>query len=123
MLYTSVDVYKRQQQQDKGAEYAKEEAETQKGLEDLLALNDSELPKEENPIDHVGRLKAQPLLELILPKDRALSEKHANEKEMLSARAKMCIRDRNHLGLPQKETVAFPGSIAFVDIAVDQVRV
>ena len=76
------------QQQDKGAEYAKEEAETQKGLEDLLALNDSELPKEENPIDHVGRLKAQPLLELILPKDRALSEKHANEKEMLSARAR-----------------------------------
>ena len=76
------------QQQDKGAEYAKEEAETQKGLEDLLALNDSELPKEENPIDHVGRLKAQPLLELILPKDRALSEKHADEKEMLSARAR-----------------------------------
>ncbi|MFR9062443.1 MAG: hypothetical protein ACLVJO_01045 [[Clostridium] scindens] len=35
-------------------------------MEDLLALNDSELPKEENPIDHVGRLKAQPLLELIL---------------------------------------------------------
>ena len=44
--------------------------------------------KRENPIDHVGRLKAQPLLELILPKDRALSEKHANEKEMLSARAR-----------------------------------
>ena len=28
------------------------------------------------------------MLELILPKDRALSEKHANEKEMLSARAR-----------------------------------
>lgn len=76
------------QQQDRGAEYAKEEAKTQKGLEDLLALNDSELPKEENPIDHVGQLKAQPLLELILPKDRALSEKHTDEKEMLSARAR-----------------------------------
>ena len=76
------------QQQDKGAEYAREEAKTQKGLEDLLASNDSELPKEDNPIDHVGRLKAQPLLELVLPKDRALSEKQADEKEMLSARAR-----------------------------------
>lgn len=74
------------QQQDKGEDYAREEEETQKGLEDLLASNDGELPEEDNPIDHVGQLKARPLLELVLPKDKELSEKQVEEREVLSFR-------------------------------------
>ena len=58
------------QQEDQAGKYQAEEQEKEQNLEDLLAANEGELPKEENPIDHVGELQSSPILELVMPKDK-----------------------------------------------------
>ena len=51
-------------------------------LKDLLGEQEAELPEEENPMQHVAELKRSPILELVLPKDKTISEKQISLQEM-----------------------------------------
>lgn len=83
MLGTS-SLWKVQEEQAK--EYAQEEDASQEKLEELLAEQEEQLPEEENPIEHVEALKQSSLLNLVIPKDMAVSEKSVSEGHMLSDR-------------------------------------
>lgn len=74
------------QQEEKAESYVKEEGDWQKYMDDLLEENESELPREDNPIAHVGQLKKSPILTLVMPKERQISEKRVESGEMLDAR-------------------------------------
>ena len=52
------------QQEDQAGKLQTEEKEKEQELEDLLNANEGELPKEENPIAHVGELQQSPILKL-----------------------------------------------------------
>lgn len=58
------------QQEDQAGKLQTEEKEKEQELEDLLNANEGELPKEENPIAHVGELQQSPILKLVLPRMR-----------------------------------------------------
>ena len=55
-------------------------------MDGLLKENEAELPREDNPIDHIGQLKKTPLLTLVMPKGKAISEKRVKSREMLEVR-------------------------------------
>lgn len=74
------------QQEDQARKYRAEEKEKEQNLEKLLIVNEGELPQEENPIAHVGELQSSPILELVLPKDKALSQKQVDASELLENR-------------------------------------
>lgn len=67
------DVWK--QQEEKIDECTETEKQMQEELEGVLEENGGELPKEENPIEHVDILKSSPLLELVSPKEMQISQK------------------------------------------------
>ena len=73
-------------QEEKAEEYVREEDESQKKLENLLAEQEGQLLEENNPIEHVETLKQSSLLELVVPKGVKLSEKCVSPGEMLSNR-------------------------------------
>lgn len=62
-------------QEEEGEGYLEEERKQNEELEALLGEQQGELPSENNPIEHVGNLKQSPVLELVLPKERQVSEK------------------------------------------------
>lgn len=74
------------QQEERAKEYEQQEIDTQKNLDGLLKENESELPGEDNPIEHVQGLKSTPLLKLVCPKEMQISEKRLNPEELLSGR-------------------------------------
>lgn len=74
------------QQEDQARKYQTEEKEKEQNLNELLAANEGELPQEENPIAHVGELQSSPILELVLPKDQAVSQKQVEASELLENR-------------------------------------
>lgn len=74
------------QQKERAEDYAEEEDSWQESMEDLLEENESELPKENNPITHIGQLKTSPVLKLVMPRDRNVSEKSVRDEEMLAFR-------------------------------------
>lgn len=80
------DVWK--QQEEKIEEYTETERQMQGELTGLLEENGGELPKEENPIEHVNGLKSSPLLELVTPKEMQLSQKSLVLGETLSHRSR-----------------------------------
>lgn len=82
----AASVWERQEEQAR--EYAKREQEQQDYLEGLLEENEGELPEEGNPIRYAGELKRSPILPLVLPKGRSVSEKRLNCREMLSERSR-----------------------------------
>ena len=55
-------------------------------MEEILSENESQLPKEGNPIEHVGQLKRSPILDLVMPKDREISQKRIDGATMLASR-------------------------------------
>ncbi|MGF0033782.1 DUF5702 domain-containing protein [Bariatricus sp. SGI.154] len=75
-----------EQQEERVESYSREEQEQQENLNHLLRENESELPDEDNPINHVGQLKRSSILSLVVPKDIAISEKMVEEQELLSSR-------------------------------------
>lgn len=77
------------QQETKAEDYAKEEGVWKEYMDGLLEKNEIELPKEDNPIAHVGQLKRSPILTLVMPKERDVSEKRVKSGEMLN------VRERN----------------------------
>ncbi len=56
-------------------DYETEEEETSRELDDLLQENEAELPEENNPISHISGLKKSPILDLVMPRDQAVSDK------------------------------------------------
>ena len=74
------------QQEDQAKEYQTEEKEMEQNLENLLEANEGELPAEENPIAHVGQLQSSPILNLVMPKDVAVSEKRVDPGGLLEHR-------------------------------------
>lgn len=62
-------------QEEEGEGYLEEERKQNEELEALLGEQQGDLPSENNPIEHVGNLKQSPVLDLVLPKERQVSEK------------------------------------------------
>lgn len=69
-------------QEEKADEFTEEEEKQNDQLKDLLGEQEAELPEEENPMQHVAELKRSPILELVLPKDKTISEKQISLQEM-----------------------------------------
>ncbi len=82
------DVWKQQEEQAKDCE--KDEIKQQKELSGLLQENEGRLPTEENPIEHVEQLKKSSLLDLIMPKDKPVSQKTIDLGDTLSFRELNC---------------------------------
>lgn len=78
-------------QEEKADEFTEEEEKQNDQLKDLLGEQEAELPEEENPMQHVAELKCSPILELVLPKDKTISEKQISLQEMPEKR-------ENHTG-------------------------
>ncbi|MEY8411384.1 DUF5702 domain-containing protein [Lachnospiraceae bacterium 62-26] len=76
------------QQEAQAKEYAREEQDSQDYLEEMLAENESELPETGNPISCADRLKQSPILTLVMPKDKTVSEKRVNGQDMPDRRSK-----------------------------------
>lgn len=74
-------------QDEQAQEYADEDTQRQETLTGLLAENEGELPAENNPIDHVNALKASPVLQLVFPKEREISQKSIELSETISRRS------------------------------------
>lgn len=68
--------------------YARESNKIAAELEGLLREAGSELPGDGNPIAYVSQLKKRPLLELIMPGNRRVSNKKINLSESLTRRSK-----------------------------------
>lgn len=62
-------------QEEQAGTFGREETLQKETLESLLEEQEAELPTEENPMAHVGVLKSTPILNLVLPKDKQVSEK------------------------------------------------
>lgn len=73
-------------QEDRAKDYVEEENSWHESMDGLLKENEAELPREDNPIDHIGQLKKTPLLTLVMPKGKAISEKRVKSREMLEVR-------------------------------------
>lgn len=82
------DVWK--QQEEKAEEYERAEQSQQEELEQLLTEEEGELPEQDNPIAHVDHLKSSPLLELVMPRDKQVSEKAISTETLVSARSLNC---------------------------------
>lgn len=82
------DVWKRQEEHAKDCE--KDEIEQQKELAGLLEENEGQLPAKDNPIEHVEQLKKSSLLELVMPKDRPVSQKTIDLGDTLALRGLNC---------------------------------
>lgn len=78
------DVWKNQQ--DQAQEYQKDELKKQQDLEALLQENEGALPEKDNPIAHVEQLKKSSFLELVMPKNKKVSEKTIDGETVLSVR-------------------------------------
>ena len=78
-------------QEEKADEFTEEEEKQNDQLKDLLGEQEAELPEEENPMQHVAELKRSSILELVLPKDKTISEKQISLQEMPEKR-------ENHTG-------------------------
>lgn len=74
------------EQQDSSKQIRKQEQEEENRLAGLLEEQEQSLPSENNPLNQVEQLKARPLLSLILPKDRKVSQKSIRPEEQPSGR-------------------------------------
>lgn len=77
------------QQEDSAQDYAKEEELWKDRMDGLLRENEGELPEKDNPIKYIGELKKSPMLTLVMPRDKAVSEKSVEGQGMLA------LRERN----------------------------
>lgn len=75
-----------EKQENASEEYVKEEDQNKEYLQDLLEENEGELPEENNPIAHIDALKKTPVLNLVVPQEKGISEKLVNVNELPSRR-------------------------------------
>ncbi len=73
-------------QYEQGQDFEKEESNNQANLNHLLSENESQLPEEDNPINCVDNLKKTPILNLVMPKEKTVSEKKIILSEVPSHR-------------------------------------
>ena len=74
------------QQEQRSEDYTREETEQEGKLNGLLEEQESELPAQGNPIEHVDNLKKADILSLVVPKDKGVSDKQIELSEMLEQR-------------------------------------
>ena len=80
------ETWKDQEQTSK--KYQREDTEAEASLDELLKEHDGELPAENNPLANMEQVKKRPLTELVMPKDRAVSEKKIDTEQLLSVRSR-----------------------------------
>lgn len=78
------DMWKKQDEQI--IEYEQTGKTEQEHLDQLLEEQEGELPSEDNPIAYVEELKKSPILSLVMPEDRQVSEKKIELASMVSKR-------------------------------------
>ena len=78
------DMWKKQDEQI--IEYEQTGKTEQEHLDQLLEEQEGELPSEDNPIAYVEELKKSPILSLVMPEDRQVSEKKIALASMVSKR-------------------------------------
>ena len=76
----STSLWKNQEQ--RADEFMEEEKTQTDYLEELLGEQDMELPSEENPMEHIALLKHSPLLDLVMPEGKQVSEKQLDRSDM-----------------------------------------
>lgn len=75
-----------EKQQEESEDYKKEENQNQVILEGLLKDSETELPEDNNPITYVSKLKNMSILKLVMPEEKAVSEKKISLDELPSHR-------------------------------------
>ncbi len=75
-----------EQQESDAKDYEREEQQNADYLNSLLKENEGELPNENNPIEHVNGLKNTPILDLVVPEGKSVSEKTVVLAELPSHR-------------------------------------
>lgn len=73
--------------EEEAGQYQQMDAALNQELSGLLSENEVELPVEDNPLPNVQKLTAAPLIELVMPGDRAVSEKSVERSELPSGRS------------------------------------
>lgn len=73
-------------QEEAAEQYQQTEESLYQELSGMLNENELELPAEDNPLPNMQKLAMTPLVELVLPKDRQLSDKSVEEGELVSHR-------------------------------------
>ncbi len=69
-------------QDQRADEFTEEEKAQADHLEELLGEEELELPEEENPMKHIAALKNSPLLSLVMPEGKQVSEKQIDLNDM-----------------------------------------
>ena len=69
-------------QEERADEFTEEEKIQADRLDELLGEQEAELPSEENPMEHIAGLKRSPLLNLIMPEGKQVSEKKIDLTDM-----------------------------------------
>ena len=75
-----------EKQEEEAKELEKEEQENSSYLDQLLSESESELPDENNPISKVEGLKKTPILNLVIPEGKSVSERVVKLSELPSHR-------------------------------------
>lgn len=75
-----------EEQEIQGQEANQNESQINNELENLLQENENTLPAEDNPLPHIADLKKTGILELVLPKEFALSNKQIAPEDQLDKR-------------------------------------
>lgn len=76
----NTSLWKNQEQQ--AGEFTEKETEQTDYLEELLGEQEMELPSEDNPMEHVATLKKSPILSLVMPEGKQVSEKSIALQDM-----------------------------------------
>lgn len=69
-------------------EYQQEEQEADTSLDKLLEEHEGHLPDDNNPLPNMEQVKKKPLTELVMPKDRTVSDKKLDMGTLVSVRAR-----------------------------------
>lgn len=73
-------------QEEAAGRYQQTEESLYRELSGMLNENDLTLPAEDNPLPNIQQLAAAPLADLVMPKDRQVSDKSVEEGELVSHR-------------------------------------
>lgn len=73
-------------QEEQSEKYSKEEKDQANTLGELIDSGEGTLPEEGNPISHVSSLKKESVLELVMPKEKSVSEKSVDLSGTLAFR-------------------------------------
>lgn len=73
-------------QEESADRYQQTEESLNRELTEMLDENALELPAEDNPLPNIRQLAAAPLADLVMPKDRQISDKSVEEGELVSHR-------------------------------------